>query len=170
MNFKIDETPTKLRGGYYTDPDIVAFLLKWVLSIHPKSILEPSCGDGVFLRGLSKLSTNGLKSIKAFEIEPIEARKAKHTADEFKKVDVEIEGRDFLGWSLAKLLNPPQFDAVVGNPPFIRYQYLDSNLQNISEQIFKIFHLPFTKHTNAWVPFVISSLALLRPGGRLVIC
>ncbi len=167
MNFKIDETPAKLRGGYYTDPDIAAFLLKWVLNIHPQSILEPSCGDGVFLRGLSRLSANGLKSIKAFEIEPVEAGKAKHAASEFKKVDVEIQGRDFLGWSLAKLLNPPQFDAVVGNPPFIRYQYLDSNLQDISEQIFKVFHLPFTKHTNAWVPFVISSLALLRPGGRL---
>ena len=167
MNFKIDETPTKLRGGYYTDPDIATFLLKWVLNIHPKSILEPSCGDGVFLRGLSGLSTNGLKSIKAFEIEPVEAGKAKRSASEFKKVEVEIERRDFLGWSLAKMLNPPQFDAVVGNPPFIRYQYLDSDLQNISEQIFKVFHLPFTKHTNAWVPFVISSLALLRPGGRL---
>lgn len=167
MNFKINETPTKLRGGYYTDPDIAAFLLKWVLNIHPKSILEPSCGDGVFLRGLLRLTTNGLNSIKAFEIEPVEAGKAKHVVAEFKNVHVEIEGRDFLGWSLAKLLNPPQFDAVVGNPPFIRYQYLDSKLQNISEQIFKVFHLPFTKHTNAWVPFVISSLALLRPGGRL---
>ncbi|MFN8403958.1 MAG: N-6 DNA methylase [Anaerolineales bacterium] len=167
MNFKIDESPTKLRGGYYTDPDIAAFLLKWVLNIHPKAILEPSCGDGVFLRELSSLSTNGLKSIKAFEIEPAEAQKAKQSAGEFKKVDVEIEKRDFLGWSLIKLLNPPQYDAVVGNPPFIRYQYLDSNLQNISEQIFKVFHLPFTKHTNAWVPFVISSLALLRPAGRL---
>jgi adenine-specific DNA methylase len=27
--------------------------------------------------------------------------------------------------------------------------------------------LPFTKHTNAWVPFVISAIAQLRPGGRL---
>jgi adenine-specific DNA methylase len=167
MNFKIDETPTKLRGGYYTDPDIATFLLKWVLNIHPKSILEPSCGDGVFLRELSKLSANGLKLLQAFEIEDNEAKKAKESANNFKKVEVQITTRDFLGWSLAKLLNPPQFDAVVGNPPFIRYQYLDINLQNISEQIFKVFHLPFTKHTNAWVPFVISSLALLRPGGRL---
>jgi adenine-specific DNA methylase len=167
MNFKINETTTKLRGGYYTDPDIANFLLKWVLNIHPKSILEPSCGDGVFLRGLSKISTNGLKSIQAFEIEPVEAEKAKQSAGNFKKVDVQITSRDFLGWSLTRLLNPPQFDAVVGNPPFIRYQYLDSDLQGISEQIFKVFHLPFTKHTNAWVPFIISSLALLRPGGRL---
>ncbi len=167
MNFKLDASPAKLRGGYYTDPDIATFLLKWVLGIHPKSILEPSCGDGVFLRGLSKLRTNGLKSVQAFEIEPGEAGKAKLSASEFKKVDVQISERDFLGWSLTRLLNPPQFDAVVGNPPFIRYQYLDGDLQGISEQIFRVFHLPFTKHTNAWVPFVISSLALLRPGGRL---
>ncbi len=167
MNFKIDETPTKLRGGYYTDPDIVAFLLKWVLSIHPKTILEPSCGDGVFLHGLSNLNTNGLNEVKAFEIEPTEAGKARLVAGKFSKVRVEVEERDFLGWALTQLLNPLQFDAVVGNPPFIRYQYLDSKLQDISEKIFKTFHLPFTKHTNAWVPFVISSLALLRPGGRL---
>jgi adenine-specific DNA methylase len=64
MNFKINETTTKLRGGYYTDPDIANFLLKWVLNIHPKSILEPSCGDGVFLRGLSKISTREGKTVR----------------------------------------------------------------------------------------------------------
>ena len=25
----------------------------------------------------------------------------------------------------------------------------------------------FTKHTNAWVPFILASMELLRPGGRL---
>ena len=167
MNFKVDESPTKLRGGYYTDPEIAAFLLKWVLSIAPKTLLEPSCGDGVFLRALVGLDSSCLESVKCFEIEPQEAEKAKFSAHEIKKVSIEILERDFLGWSLTRLLNPPQFDAIVGNPPFIRYQYLDNKLQLISEEIFRHFRLPFTKHTNAWVPFVISSLALLRPGGRL---
>jgi len=167
MNFKANESDIKLRGAYYTDPEIATFLLKWVLHIHPKSILEPSCGDGVFLRCLSLLNTNGVNEIKGFEIEPIEGEKARHFAHELKNVNVEILTRDFLGWSLAKLLNPPLFDAVIGNPPFIRYQYLDTKLQNIAENIFKFFRLPFTKHINVWVPFVISSLALLRPGGRL---
>ena len=36
-----------------------------------------------------------------------------------------------------------------------------------SNRIFDKFNLRFTKHTNAWVPFVISSLALLKPGGRM---
>ena len=36
-----------------------------------------------------------------------------------------------------------------------------------AEAIFKILGLPFTKHTNAWVPFVLASISLLKPGGRL---
>ena len=61
----------------------------------------------------------------------------------------------------------PEFDAVVGNPPFIRYQYLPQESQHKAEAIFKMLGLPFTKHTNAWVPFVLASIALLKPGGRL---
>ena len=59
------------------------------------------------------------------------------------------------------------FDAIVGNPPFIRYQYLPKEFQEKSEEIFNILGLPFTKHTNAWVPFILASMALLKPGGRL---
>ncbi len=59
------------------------------------------------------------------------------------------------------------FDAVTGNPPYIRYQYLDEEDQRLSEKLFKRFSLTFTKHTNAWVPFVIACIALLSPGGRL---
>lgn len=49
MNFIENESPTKLRGGYYTDPEIAGFLARWVLQKGPRNILEPSCGDGVFL-------------------------------------------------------------------------------------------------------------------------
>jgi len=40
----------KLRGGFYTPNPIAAFILKWALNgNHELDILEPSCGDGVFL-------------------------------------------------------------------------------------------------------------------------
>jgi adenine-specific DNA-methyltransferase len=55
----------------------------------------------------------------------------------------------------------------VGNPPFVRYQYLPTEFQARSEQIFDELGLHFTKHTNAWVPFILASMAVLRPGGRL---
>lgn len=165
MNFKENETSAKLRGGYYTDPEIATFLLKWVLQKQPKNILEPSCGDGVFIHSLANLRADFVESVIGFEIEPTEA--AKSSAFNLQNPQVQIKNEDFLGWSLLHFMQPPMFDAVVGNPPFIRYQYLDDYLQARSQKIFETFHLPFTKHTNAWVPFIIASMALLRPGGRL---
>ncbi len=167
MNFKENESATKLRGGYYTPPEISSFLLRWVLHINPKSVLEPSCGDGVFFQTLSRLNYKAVKQVIGFEIEPEEAYRAEQSAKSLNQTQVEIHSRDFLEWSLLQLMKPPSFDAIVGNPPFIRYQYLDNQTQEISQRIFRYFNLPFTKHTNAWVSFVISSLALLKAGGRL---
>ena len=164
MKFKEDESATKLRGGYYTPPEIADLLLRWVLAISPGRLLEPSCGDGVFLAALVRRGAMAADTgVTAFEIDPAEAAKAR---------DVSLPGSvvhtcDFLGWSAERLAGAPLFDAVVGNPPFIRYQYLDPGAQEVAARIFRAFGLPFTRHTNAWVPFVIASLALLRPGGRL---
>jgi len=166
MNFRENETPTKLRGGYYTDPEIASFLTRWVLEIQPQNILEPSCGDGVFIESIALSRHRFLSSFKGFEIEPLEAEKARKRGSALNG-RVEIHTGDFLKWSLSQLLQPPSFDAVLGNPPFIRYQYLDTELQTRAKKIFEFFHLPFTMHTNAWVTFVILSIAHLRSGGRL---
>ena len=166
MDFKENQTAQKLRGGYYTPPDIAAYLAKWVSAIKPRNVLEPSCGDGAFIQALAPYS-EGL-SISAFEIDQAEAKKAWIRANEqsFSKVDIRIE--DFLEWSLSQILEGYEgYDAVVGNPPFIRYQFLPKNFQTHSERIFSALECKFTKHTNAWVPFILASVSLMRPGGRL---
>jgi adenine-specific DNA-methyltransferase len=164
MNFKALESTTKLRGGYYTSRGLAGFLLRWVLQSNPRLVLEPSCGDGIFFRMLAELGGGGVETFTGFEVEPAEASKAAAAANGAPWAEVR-EG-DFLGWALPHL-GEPRFDGVVGNPPFIRYQYLDAGLQEVSGRIFNHFGLRFTKHTNAWVPFIIASMGLLRPGGRL---
>ena len=74
MNFKVNESNTKLRGGYYTDPDLARFLAQWVVEIAPEAILEPSCGDGVFIEAIAGLQYR-LTRFEAFEIEAEEASK-----------------------------------------------------------------------------------------------
>ena len=44
-------TSEKLRGGFYTPESIASFILKWGINGNSNyDILEPSCGDGVFLK------------------------------------------------------------------------------------------------------------------------
>ena len=55
MQLKIDASEDKLRGGFYTPQKIAEFILKWTLGNGDgKSILEPSCGDGIFFKALSE--------------------------------------------------------------------------------------------------------------------
>lgn len=166
MNFKENESIDKLRGGYYTPTAISLFLAKWVLSNKPRSILEPSCGDGSFIGSLKgqhdyKLSLTGVELLKS------EAEKAHSLSLENEMLECEIENEDFLEWFLASENKWETYGAVFGNPPYIRYQYLEPKDQEYSEKIFKKNNLRFTKHTNAWVPFVIAGIDMLLPGGRL---
>ena len=166
MNFIQNESSKKLRGGYYTPLDLATFLTRWVNATRPHDILEPSCGDGVFFRAIAELGMHRA-TLTGFEIDAVEATKATCVANT-EKLDAVIHAKDFLGWSLDHLSGEgPRFDAVVGNPPFVRYQYLPSDFQAKAKRIFGRLGLPFTKHTNAWVPFVLMSVAVLRPGGRL---
>ena len=163
MNFIADETDQKLRGGYYTPTPIAKLLVDWVSEINPKSILEPSCGDGAFLSSIKKAGLSSVKDIHGFELDPEEASKAKS----IPLKGLKIKQADFLNWYVTNEHKLPVFDAVVGNPPFIRYQYLPEAQKLLAERIFKSLQLPFTKHTNAWVPFVLASIKMLNPGGRL---
>ncbi|MFA6291386.1 MAG: N-6 DNA methylase, partial [Victivallales bacterium] len=163
MNFIALESSQKLRGGFYTDPVIASCLSRWIKTCNPTSILEPSCGDGVFLQMIEQQDIPSLKKVTAFEIEHDEAEKARKRT----RLPIRIHDRDFLQWFLFEAQENDRFDAVIGNPPFIRYQYLPEEQQLLAEKIFAQLELPFTKHTNAWVPFVLASLSLLNPGGRI---
>lgn len=164
MNFIENESAQKLRGGYYTPPDVAAFLARWALGTGPARVLEPSCGDGAFLRVLAALAPERVAQVHACERDPAEAAKAQQAAG---PLPLALHTGDFLAWAEAATEQDVEFDAILGNPPFIRYQYLEAALQDRAARLFARHGLRFTRHTNAWVPFVVASLALLRPGGRL---
>lgn len=165
MDSKDIQTEQKLRGGYYTPDDLADFLTRWAAGVDPESVLEPSCGDGVFFDKIGSYMDN--PKVAAFEIDNKEADKAVNQATYSGLTNVNIQANDFLGWALDAIIGRVRFDAILGNPPFIRYQYLPPLFQNRAERIFNLLNCKFTKHTNAWVPFVMASFALLRPGGRL---
>lgn len=168
MKFIEDQTAQKLRGGYYTPIDLASFIARWVADLRPERVLEPSCGDGAFLQAMADVGAFSKVAITGFELDDHEAEKAARRAKELRLNRAEVRSADFLGWAIENMgKGGERFDAVVGNPPFVRYQFLPPEFQVRAAAIFDELGLKFTKHTNAWVPFILASLSLLRPGGRL---
>ena len=123
------------------------------------NILEPSCGDGVFLECISnnKILYN---SVTAVEYEVGEAEKARA----IPLHDSEVINEDFHRFCLD---TDKRFNLVVGNPPFIRYQYYDAEQQKLADEIFKRSKLKRTKLTNAWVTFVVGCSQLLTETSKM---
>ncbi|PHM65735.1 N-6 DNA methylase [Xenorhabdus sp. KJ12.1] len=168
MKFKADQTTQKLRGGYYTPQHLADYVAKWALGKQPEAVLEPSCGDGVFVQALHNNDCDKALTLSCFELFDIEAQKALERCESLKFQNATVAEGDFLVWANKQIKEGKvQFDAVIGNPPFIRYQFLEKSFQEQAELVFKQLEQKFTKHTNAWVPFLLSSLAMLKAGGRM---
>ena len=150
----------KLRGGYYTPADIASFIVKWALSENTNaSILEPSCGDGAFLSSLKK-SNLPFKHLTGVEYIAEEAAKAAA----INLHNSRVVNEDFHKFCLS---SKKKYDVIIGNPPYIRYQYYSEDQQDSAEKIFNKSGLKFSKLTNAWATFVVGCCQLLSSRGKL---
>jgi len=154
------ESHQKLRGGFYTPPKIADFVLKWAFNgTKGQEVLEPSCGDGVFLNCI-KNGNFEYKSVTAIEFDEVEYKKAK---------SIDLSSVNIINDDFHKFCNntKKKFDIVVGNPPYIRYQYFDKEQQNEASKIFDRVDMKYSKLTNAWVSFVIGTSLLLKDTGKI---
>lgn len=148
-------SPEKLRGGYYTPVPIAEFLARWVRPTG-KRLLEPSCGDGVILRALSRRPAE----VTGVEIEPEEAAKASEACPR-----AEVIRADFFDWFTRNQWSA--WDGVAGNPPFIRFGHWGGPTRETAFDVMRGVGMHPTKLTNAWVPFIVASSLAVREGGRL---
>jgi adenine-specific DNA-methyltransferase len=169
-----DLNSEKLRGGYYTPQALADWLCNWAVRNPSDRILEPSCGDGVFLEAAARrLATIGAapenlgEQLKGVEISSPEAAKARIRLRSFVEMaDTQlVEHCDFFAWWQQNQWN--RFDCIVGNPPFIRYQSFPEPYRTLAMTMMAELGLTPNRLTNIWVPFVVAASALLRPGGRM---
>jgi adenine-specific DNA methylase len=124
--------------------------------------LEPSAGDGAFIRGLAKHEiASRVSNITAVEINPEEAAKC----------DQELRKAKFPGKVVASsILNGERYrlavhDAAVGNPPFVRFQFLSAADREGALDVAAEVGLTLTGVSNLWLPIFLTALSRLRPDG-----
>ena len=111
-------------------------------------VLEPSCGEGVFLKSLKE---QGFDNLSAFEID-------KGLAKQFDCVRYE------------SFLNAPtsdKYDVVIGNPPYIRWKHLEDELK-AELQRNTLWNKYFNSLCDYLFIFILKSIEQLNPGGQLI--
>jgi len=166
MKLKKDSTVQKLRGAYYTPLQLAnAMVGIFVADNDIKTILEPSCGDGVFIDSVIESGLlNNIDSFTAVEIELSEAVLLENRIQQYKKID--IKNKDFFEY-YNESYKTTKYDLILGNPPYIRYQYLTESQREIQSKILTSNGMKSNKLINAWVAFLVACVQMLNENGRI---
>lgn len=157
----------KLRGGYYTPDKISEFIAEWAIRSPSDSVLEPSCGDGSILSaitnrlsGLGATSEQIKQNVVGIELDDVEAGKS-------AKYGTTVICEDFFSYYEQNIDEKKQFDVIVGNPPFIRYQNFTEKYRTVAFSLMNKHGFHPNRLTNIWLPFLLLSCKALKPGGRV---
>lgn len=166
MKLKKNSSNQKLRGAYYT-PSQLANAIANVFAADQKikTILEPSCGDGVFLDAVINANDyTSVEKITAVEIEKTETDILQSRLKNNAKI--EILHSDFFDF-FEKSANDVKYDLILGNPPYIRYQYLTEHQREVQSQILTQNGMKSNKLINAWVGFLVACIQMLNETGKI---
>ncbi len=138
-------------GQFFTPPAVARSLVSWVVRGPRDLVLDPSCGDGAFLRWH--------KRSVGIEVDPDNAALARQIAP-----GALVHGGDFFDWAFA---TKERFDGIAGNPPFIRYQTLPGEIRARALAASSLMGAEFSALTSSWAPFVLVAAGLLKPGAAM---
>ena len=148
----------KARGAFFTPERVARFITDWAIRTAHDSILEPSCGEAVFLH---QIDPGHAGPVVGIEIHQASALQAERTLRR-DGIDAVVHNTDFFG-----SLEYGRYDAAVGNPPYVRYQGWTGDARAASLQAALRAGVNLTNLASSWAAFTVHSALHLRAGGRL---
>lgn len=178
MRLKEDTSTEKLLGRYFTPRIIADYVTDWVLDQGGpiESILEPSVGDGVFLKSICRYQEvlNNTRVV-AIEVDEVVSKVAAERCEQIRWVkgwenvvenDRVVVCEDFYN-AYRGGLNQQKYRAILGNPPYIRYQYLTEEQRNEQSEILTQNGMTSNKLINAWVSFMVACVSCMDDDSRI---
>lgn len=154
---RLDIHGQRALGAYFTADDLATFMARWALPSTDLRVLEPSMGDGSFVRA-------------ALSVQPTsEVHGAELAVDTFERVRHLLDpARAHLGDFLE--IDPFDVDAVIGNPPFVRLRSLPPEQALAArERIEQATGQRTGADGSTWLAFALHAMRFLAPGGRLAL-
>jgi len=169
----------KSLGAFYSPQTLVDPLVAWAVTGADQSVLDPSCGDGVFLeataRRLRDLGADPERTASLLHAVDLNPDAARITRDRLaSRIGLPFENvRVASFFSLPPpgfLFGPPEgVDVVIGNPPYIRYQEFAGGSRLEALERASDAGVRLTRLASSWAHFVVHAGAFLRPKGRLAL-
>jgi tRNA1(Val) A37 N6-methylase TrmN6 len=156
-------------GAYYTSNMVADLLVRWAVRNQDDLVLDPSCGEGVFLEAaaarVSALEGRPSSQIRGIEIDPEVFRQTlTPLLRRFLIPEQNVCVSDFFEVCAS---NYPPIQAVVGNPPFIRYQTFKGPSREKALKLARAMGVDLPELASSWAPFLLHATEFLQTGGRL---
>lgn len=160
------DTPSlrKARGAFFTPDGITEHIAEWAIQRSDDTVLEPSAGEAAFLvAAVRRLRDLGVRvpAVDGVELHAASAQVAQGLVASAGGV-ARIEVTDFF---LTEA--DGSYAAVIGNPPFIRYQDFGGAARDRARFAALAQGVALSGLASSWAAFVVHAAAHLRPGGRL---
>jgi hypothetical protein len=154
----------KLRGAFFTPPAVCDHVVRWAVRSAGDLVLEPACGEAAFLLAASERLHdlgNPKPAVEGIEVHGPSAA----AADRLLRragAQPRIRPVDFFTQPAE-----PRFDAVVGNPPYVRYQDFRGLSRESALAAAAGAGVRLTNLASSWAAFTVHAARFLRPDGRL---
>lgn len=163
----IDTAATrKARGAFFTPPPITRYLANWAVRSGEDTVFEPSAGDAAFLvAAAERLRDLGVEqpALDGVEIHAASVATARRRVAAAGG-SARIRTADFFD-----VAPTPAYSAVLGNPPYIRYQDFRGSQRAQSRRAALKAGVTLSALASSWAAFTVHAALFLRPGGRLAL-
>ncbi|OMC10960.1 methyltransferase [Mycolicibacterium fortuitum] len=156
----------KARGAFFTPTPITEYLAQWAVRSADERILEPSAGDAAFLIA----ATHRLQQLGAGEpaLHGVEIHRS--SAVTARRRVAEAGGRAHIRTADFFAIEPrAEYTAVIGNPPYIRYQEFRGATRAQSRRAALKAGVTLSGLASSWAAFTVHAALFLKPGGRLAL-
>lgn len=163
-------TGQKHTGSFYTPTLIAKFIVERVVNkikLKDFSVLEPSVGDGVFIKEILLNRKISKKNIDITAVEIVE--------EEFHKVAnittppnifLDVIHNDFLRFQQN---TNKKYDLIIGNPPYIKRTLLSEEQSNLCSEITNSYAVKNASVKNIWSSFLLASFKLINDKGIIAL-
>lgn len=160
---------TKTTGAVYTPADVAKALARYATrgqQSRSTSVLEPSVGDGSFVRGIEESGLD-VERLVLVDVDEAALFALKETLPaRFENASVFLH-QSFLAYGNQQDQRP--FDIVLGNPPFIRRHNFSDALKGEVARLAEVLSVPASELKNTWAAFLSLASSLVAEDGVLAL-